>query len=260
MNIQDLSTQLLYTTAPIFAQKQDGSITSGTGFIYSIIENESTSIPLLITNYHVLDNALSGFVELHVGEKGSPTNKSIRIQFDRTIINDNKLGDLDAIAIPLAATFVDLQKNGVEIFYRSVDQSIIPTIEQQDNLAAIENVTFIGYPSSIYDEKNKISVVRQGITATPVWNDFRGEEAFLIDAGVFPGSSGSPVFVFNQGSYPTTDGITIGNRLLFIGVLSQTMLTNSQSVKGFLNLGKVIKSRALSREIEAFVRKLKQRK
>ena len=51
MNINDISTQLLFTTVPIIAQKQDGGISSGTGFIFSIIEGDGTSIPLLITNY-----------------------------------------------------------------------------------------------------------------------------------------------------------------------------------------------------------------
>ena len=259
MNIHDISTQLLYTTVPIFAQKQDNSITSGTGFIFSLIEGEGTSIPLLLTNYHVLENAIAGFVELHIGENGRPTNKSIRVQFDRSIISGNRLGDLDIIAVPLASTLIDTHNKGIEIFFRSVDQNMIPTVEQMNNLAAIENITFIGYPSSIYDEKNKLSVVRQGITATPIWNDFKGEEAILIDAGVFPGSSGSPVFIFNQGSYPTTDGITIGNRLLFVGIITQTMLTNDKYGRDYLNLGKVINSRAMYRELEVLIQKLKKR-
>ena len=259
MNIQDISTQLLYTTVPIFAHKQDGNISSGTGFIFSLLEDGGASIPLLITNYHVLENSIAGFVELHIGDNGKPTNKSIRVQFNNSIISGNRLGELDIIAIPLASTLIDFQNKGIDVFFRSVDQNMIPTTEQQQNFAAIENITFIGYPSSIYDEKNKISVIRQGITATPIWNDFKGEEVFLIDAGVFPGSSGSPVFIFNQGSYPTADGIAIGNRLLFVGVISQTMLINDQNGKDYLNLGKVINSRAMYRELDTLIKKLKQR-
>lgn len=252
MNIKDISTQLLYTTVPIFAQKKDNAISAGTGFIFSINEGENNSIPLLITNYHVLEDALAGFVEFHIGEQGKPTNKTVRVQFDRSIINGNKLGELDVIAIPLASTLMNFQNAGVEIFFRSVDQNMIPSIEAEQNLAAIENITFIGYPSSIYDEKNKLSIVRQGITATPIWNSFQGEEVFLIDAGVFPGSSGSPVFIFNQGSYPTTDGITIGNRLLFVGIITRTMI---RAQKDYLNLGVVINSRAMYRELEVLIHK-----
>ena len=270
MNINDISTQLLFTTVPIFAQNKDNTFSSGTGFIFSVDEGEGTSIPLLITNFHVLKDAIAGFVELHIGEQGKPSNKTVRVQFDKTIISGNKLGELDVIAVPLASTLMSFQKNGIEIFFRSVDQNMIPSVEQEQSFAAIEHITFIGYPSSIYDEKNKISIVRQGITATPIWNSFRGEEAFLIDAGndtedkvfllsdagVFPGSSGSPVFIFNQGSYPIAEGIALGNRLLFVGILTQTMIRND---KDYLNLGKVINSRAMYRELEILIHKLKQR-
>ena len=256
MNINDISTQLLFTTVPIFAQNKDNTFSSGTGFIFSVDEGEGTSIPLLITNFHVLKDAIAGFVELHIGEQGKPSNKTVRVQFDKTIISGNKLGELDVIAVPLASTLMSFQKNGIEIFFRSVDQNMIPSVEQEQSFAAIEHITFIGYPSSIYDEKNKISIVRQGITATPIWNSFRGEEAFLIDAGVFPGSSGSPVFIFNQGSYTIAEGIALGNRLLFVGILTQTMIRND---KDYLNLGKVINSRAMYRELEILIHKLKQR-
>ena len=257
MNIKDISTQLLYTTVPIFAVNGDNSLSYGTGFIFSVNEGEGISIPLLITNYHVLENAIGGYAELHIGINGKPTNRSIKVQFDRTIIDGNKLGNLDLIAIPLASTLMDSQKRGIEIFFRSVDQHMLPTVEQQEDFAAIEDVIFIGYPNSIYDEKNKISIIRQGITATPIWNSFRGEEVFLIDAGVFPGSSGSPVFIYNRNLHPEKNAVVIGSRLLFVGVLSKTLKQNEKSGNVYLDLGKVINSRAMYRELDVFISKLK---
>ena len=257
MEINDIGTQLLYTTVPIYAHNSDKSLSTGTGFLFSVRGSETESIPLLITNYHVLKDAMLGFVELHIGEKGFPTDKTIRVQFDKSIIDGNKLGKLDLIAVPLAGTFNDFQNRNIEIFFRTVDQNMVPTKEQEDKLSAIENITFIGYPSGLYDEKNKISIIRQGITATPIWNDFKGEEVFLIDAGVFPGSSGSPVFIYNQGTYPVKDGIALGSRLIFVGVLSKTMLRDNATGKAYLNLGEVINSRAMYRELNKFIQRLK---
>lgn len=257
MEINDIGTQLLYTTVPIYAHNSDKSLSTGTGFLFSVRESETESIPLLITNYHVLKDAMLGFVELHIGEKGFPTDKTIRVQFDKSIIDGNKLGKLDLIAVPLAGTFNDFQNRNIEIFFRTVDQNMVPTKEQEDKLSAIENITFIGYPSGLYDEKNKISIIRQGITATPIWNDFKGEEVFLIDAGVFPGSSGSPVFIYNQGTYPVKDGIALGSRLIFVGVLSKTMLRDNATGKAYLNLGEVINSKAMYRELNKFIQRLK---
>ena len=256
MNINDISTQLLYTTVPIYAKNNNGSFSSGTGFIFSVMEQNDTSIPLLITNYHVLENAVAGFVELHIAKKGLPSEKSIRIQFNESIINGNKLGNLDLIAIPLASTLNELKQRDINIFYRTVDQNMLPKEEQIEYFAAIEDITFIGYPSGLYDNVNKLPIIRQGITATPIWNQFNGENVFLIDAGVFPGSSGSPVFIYNHGSYPTKDGIAIGNRLLFIVVISETMIRNEADAKSYLDLGKVIGSKVMYEEVTNFIQRI----
>ena len=252
MNINDISTQLIYTTVPIYSQDLAGNISTGTGFIFSIKESDNISIPMLITNYHVLKDAIAGFIELHLGEGGFPTSKSIRVQFDKSIIDNNKLGSLDLIAVPLAGTFKDLQMKHVNLFYRCIDQDLIPNEETFNNFAALEDIIFIGYPRGLYDTANKISLIRQGITATPIWNKFENEEVFLIDAGAFPGSSGSPVFIYNQGSYPTKGGISIGSRILFVGILYQTITENTNDKK-YLNLGRVINSRAFYKELQAFV-------
>ena len=94
----------------IYAQNQDSSLSAGTGFLFSVRENEVESIPLLITNYHVLKDAVAGFVEMYVANNGIPTDKSIRVQFDKSVIKGNKLRNLDLIAIPLAGTLYDTIK------------------------------------------------------------------------------------------------------------------------------------------------------
>lgn len=253
MNINDLSTQLLYTTVPIYGQKNDGSQVSGTGFIFSFIDknDSSKSIPLLITNHHVLQDIVQGFIEFSLSENDMPVSgKSVRIYFDASVVN-NKLGSLDLLAIPLAGAINDLQSENQNVFFRTITPDLVPNQKQVDELAALEDIIFIGYPSGLYDTHNKTSIIRQGITATPIWNDFKGEPIFLIDAGVFPGSSGSPVFIFNQGSYPTNDGITVGNRVLFVGIISETILRENTT---YLNLGRVINSLAMYSEVEKFIR------
>jgi hypothetical protein len=74
-------------------------------------------------------------------------------------------------------------------------------------------VTFIGYPNGIWDSKNLLPVVMRGTTASPIEVDFEGTPRFLIDASVFGGSSGSPVFILNQGTYSMKDGgVAVGSR------------------------------------------------
>ena len=102
----------------------------------------------------------------------------------------------------------------------------------------------------MYDDYNKTPLIRRGWTSTPVWNDYKGHKEFLIDASVFPGSSGSPAFIFNQGSYSTGDGISVGNRLLFMGAVTSTITKDGHE---YLDLGKVIRSDAIKEALKPFV-------
>ena len=255
MNINDLSTQLLYTTVPVWGENRDGTQVSGTGFIFSLQDDsdKDKAIPFLVTNYHVLQNVEHGMVEFCTHENGIPQKeKGIRINFDSTVIDDNKLGDLDLIAIPIASALNNLFSQGINVFYKSINQDIIPNSKQLDSLSALEEITFIGYPSGLYDSYNKTSIIRKGITATPLWNNFQNTPTFLIDANVFPGSSGSPIFILNQGSFATADGVTIGSRLYFVGIVAETIVRSGTT---YLNLGSAIHSNAMLTEINKLIHK-----
>ena len=66
--------------------------------------------------------------------------------------------------------------------------------EELEQLEAIEEVVLIGYPAGIRDPAHLTPIARKGITATPPAWDYGGRPTFLVDASVFHGSSGSPVF------------------------------------------------------------------
>ena len=54
----------------------------------------------------------------------------------------------------------------------------------------------------MFDKTNYTPILRVGTTATPLQLDWESKPVFLIDASVFPGSSGSPVFYLE----PSTEG------------------------------------------------------
>ena len=57
------------------------------------------------------------------------------------------------------------------------------------------------------------------ITLTLI-NDWNGKKEFLIDCACFPGSSGSPVLLFNVGGYFSRKGMNLGGmRLKLLGIL-----------------------------------------
>ncbi|MDD4079878.1 MAG: serine protease [Eubacteriales bacterium] len=242
MNLQDISTQLLFTTVPITGKTVDNKSVFGTGFLFSYVvpTDSNISVPLLVTNYHVLENLSHGQIEFCVQRNGEPIlSDSVKVTFDNNIVQSSKLPELDIAVIPIAQTMADLSNKGVDIFFKTINPELIPDEQAIQGFSAIETLTFIGYPSGLYDGHNHLSIVRQGITATPLWNNYLGRSEFLIDGGVYPGSSGSPVFIYNQGAYAKENGITIGNRLIFVGIIYGTQVNNDSA---FLNLGVAINS------------------
>ncbi len=56
-----------------------------------------------------------------------------------------------------------------------------------------DDIIVIGYPKEFYDEYNVFPIIKSGIIASRWGSNFGGEPCFLIDAKLFPGSSGSIV-------------------------------------------------------------------
>jgi len=83
-------------------------------------------------------------------------------------------------------------------------------------------VVIIGYPKGFYDEKNVFPIVKSGIIATRWGTHFNGMPAFLIDAKLFPGSSGSIVLT-KPINYIVVDGKPLyaqDKQFAFLGVYS----------------------------------------
>lgn len=183
---------------------------------------------------------------------GPSPDGRVRAEIDASAFLRHSDPTLDLAAMPLGPALNQLVKAGRAAFFRSISPDLVPNVSVTSQLAALEDIVFIGYPSGLRDEKSGLPLIRKGITATPVWNDFRGQPSFLVDAGVFPGSSGSPVFILNQGTYFTPEGVTVGSRLLFLGVLTETMVRSEQTGAAYLGLGRVVRSDA----VQAFLNKI----
>jgi hypothetical protein len=259
MNLNDISTQLLFTAVPIWIESTSGQTSSATAFIYNVPlpDKPEQSVPLLVTNHHVVDGAKRALIELVEREGDQPNReKRIRVELDRAVLAQSASVDLDLAILPLGPVLNQLEMSGRPAFFRAVTPDIIPTVDVLADLAAMEEVVFIGYPSGLRDEKNANPLIRRGITSTPVWNDFQGRPTFLIDAGVFPGSSGSPVFILNQGSYATKDALVVGSRLLFLGVISHAIIQSNERGNTFLGLGQVVRSSAIRDFIDRTIKPL----
>lgn len=256
MNIDEVATQLLYTTVPLWVETVDNRRVTGTGFIYSIpIDgSDQRSLPFLVTNSHVVGDVKRLVCEFARRSDNKPVKgDKATVEVASSLISRND--SLDVATVLLGPVVNALEAKNTPVFFRAVAPSLIPSAEQIEKMSAIEEVTFIGYPSGVYDSVNINPVVRRGITATPMWNDFNGEPTFLIDAGVHPGSSGSPVFLYNQGSYTDGNTVVIGSRLHFLGMLGQSLV--SKTTQQMLGLGVVLKAQAIHDHLSALASKMK---
>lgn len=264
MNLQDISTQLLFTTAPVWVQRPNGKTSFGTSFIFSlnVPDTQGQQVPLLVTNAHVVSDAQWAVVDLVQREGNAPKQGGrLRVKVDGHTMTSFVDSQNDLAIVPIGGVLNQLETEGRPVFFRSVSPELIPNDKAISDLAALEEVAFIGYPSGLYDEHNVSPIIRKGITATPAWNDFQGQPAFLIDAGVFPGSSGSPVFIMNQGAYATGGGLVVGSRLLFLGVLTEAILRQQRDLPPvFLGLGRVTKASRVREFAEQVRQDLLQRK
>ena len=82
-----------------------------------------------------------------------------------------------------------------------------------------------GAPNGLWDEGHGLPIFRRGTTATHPAIDHQGKPIGVVDIACFPGSSGSPLCIVNEGSYPNKrqtgkdGGVVFGNRLVLLGVL-----------------------------------------
>lgn len=160
-----------------------------------------------------------------------------------------------------------LHQLGQAPFYKAVPCGVSLTPESARDLDALEEVIFIGYPANLFDAHNLTPIARLGTTATPVALPYSGQPAFLIDASVFPGSSGSPVFLMDRsGMHRSKDGTIIAGspRFILLGVVAamyerevEADLIQTQARLAFkdpLNLGIVYKAWAIDECIDPILK------
>ncbi|QWP74967.1 trypsin-like peptidase domain-containing protein [Lysobacter sp. K5869] len=273
MQPKTIAEQLFFTTVRIDTVAANGAQGSGTGFFFNhkIGGNEYLFVA---TNKHVVMGMREGRFSFLKQKDGQPTlgdgfNLHMGQQDWPKMWFGHPDANIDIAVCPLAPLLEFVKKqHGTDLFLRAVNTSMIPTPQQVTELDAVESVTFIGYPNGVWDSKNLLPVARRGTTASPIEVDFEGTPRFLIDASVFGGSSGSPVFILNHGSWATKEGgLVAGTRFYFVGVIAAvffrthlnqiipvpipTQVQPMAQQQEMIDLGIVFKARTVVETIEA---------
>lgn len=235
-----ISEMITYSTVMINCQYSDGSSGSGTGFIINFCQNkeENTCIPVIVTNNHVVENSVKTVFEFCKADSdGNPIDTE---PFRFTYVGNSWIHhpdeSVDLCCLLLAEALNKIAGTDNRVFYIPLETNLIPNDDVLKKLSAMEDVVMVGYPIGLSDQYNHKPIIRRGITATHLKNNYQGNRHFLVDMACFPGSSGSPIFILNEGTYRIQNDVYVGSRILLVGVLFGGPQFSAQGVIQFANL------------------------
>lgn len=225
-NKRNLSTieQLCFSTIRIEA-KNDTSISTGTGFFFNF-NIDGKTMPFIVTNKHVVRKMKEGtfFMTEDDGNNFPLYTQHVRITTtdfeDAWLMHPDNNIDLCVMSITYSLNFA-LEHLHKHLFFKAFEDKLIPSQEQLQDIDIAEDILMIGYPNGLWDSIHNMPIVRRGIMATDINLCHNGKREFVIDAACFPGSSGSPIILYNKGQYSNKHGnINIGqSRMYLLGIL-----------------------------------------
>lgn len=262
-----LSELLAYSTVLVRTISANGQRGLGTGFIVNFCSSPTNYYPMIVSNKHVFDGVEKIHLEFTVcGTNGLPMQE--------TYSYEASMSDLHIVRHPVDADDGDVCAVFIGHIYKAATTlgktlMVFPLYLCNVNIdslasasAPLSQLVMIGYPAGMRDTVNNQPIFRTGIAATNPRLDYDGKKMFFVDMAVFPGSSGSPVILYNDGSLinPYTHSISIDGqpRYALLGIVSQQYRTVdkvsydnpkiannlllSASVNVPLNIGLVIKT------------------
>ncbi len=213
----------LYSTVKLVSERNGASF-RGTGFFMHFAVTGDKGVLSIVTNKHMVRVGDRVSVVLHVRKDGVylPSGELLTSVIDITpdILFDHPDPEVDLCAVAIQRVINQARRDGKELFYRAYDLDWVPPERKWKLFDVIEDITMPGYPRGISDEVNNLPLVRRGITATSVYNDYNGKAEFMVDIACFPGSSGSPVILHNDGGMMRkTDDSPLESLVFLLGIL-----------------------------------------
>ena len=197
----------------------------GTGFYFNSYNGKDT-IPLIVTNKHVIENCNTGILKFNSQTNGKPNYGDILTitipDFEKLWIN-HPSEDLAVLPLnPISERIFNLTKKLP--FCPSFSEQEIPSISQEEDFSAIEEVLMVGYPKGLSDTTNNLPILRQGVTATPIFINYNKKRHFLLDIPIYPGSSGSPILIYSSGGYKEKNGAFVvgSTKFFFVGIAMES--------------------------------------
>ena len=202
----------------------------GSSFYCVVPHRTHGHVPVLITNKHVV----KGFCNIRLDLSTAPGPHQATPQQRRTLMYDrldevvyfHDNPDIDLAAILLRPILDRNIDDGSTINLNAISLTDFATKSIEKQLRFAEDVLVVGYPQGLWDKTRNLPLFRRGITSSHAMLDYNGESKFLIDCSIFPGSSGSPVFLYNFPAYVEDGKFSLGERYALLGVVSSVQQYN----------------------------------
>ncbi len=252
----------------------------GTGFLVAREVDQGKVKVFLCTNKHVLnkakelrEKAIKVILHLNVKEVdgkilGKPYELGLIWPDGKKRWKEHPETDIDVLVLDvtdLVVTLPDMDKKWAD-YSLFADAKIL----SEQDITIGEEVMVVGYPLGFKQGDSNFPIVRQGIVASQIGQKFIEESierdgnkksrvirGFLIDGGLIPGSSGSPVVL-----KPVT-GRFVGNNIVMgapqpylLGIVAETryapIRTNVGDIPSYAGLGLAFDALTVKETIELF--------
>ena len=210
---------------------KNGQTSIGTGFYFALHRDKEVTVPVIITNKHVVNGSVKTHFKLSVETaKGeAPELLDVGVTSSAWVLHPDPKVDLCAMPFGTVLNAIPANK---KVIWKYLTADNMPTKDDWNGISSVEDVLMVGYPNGLWDSVNNRPIYRKGITATNARIDYLGEDKFLVDIAVYPGSSGSPVFVYRDGlNVVNTAGKQLAgkkNYFFLAGILYAVHLYNAQ--------------------------------
>lgn len=270
------ATYISLSTVRLLCGDAGISTSVGTGFFYAAefdTPEGQAQAPLIFTNKHVIADFNEIKVTLTVRQPGAGISEMVVAPGDehrpflipecqqRLLLHPDPTVDLCAFFI--GDILGDINAAGQQLRNTFLSASFLIPSDERQYVRPIEPIIMIGYPSGLWDEQNNRPLARRGSTASHPFLNWNGKLEFVIDAACFPGSSGSPVFLFEDLMFRTKENAySPGTKAQLIGILASGPLYTNEGkliqkdiptatnivpvVQTMMNLGNVVHASAIS--------------
>jgi S1-C subfamily serine protease len=169
----------------------------------------------LVTNRHVVED------QEFLGVKFNKTDRAQRYRLDLKDEQGKELwrthANFDIAVMPINVEV--LQSEGAEFRFLA-DDKIIANVKRMAELGVFagDDIFVMGFPMGLAGTTKKYAVVRGGVIARLDDEVIRDENAFWIDAAIYPGNSGGPVVL--RPTVSAIEGTRAVTQAYVIGIVS----------------------------------------